>query len=84
MAVMMFKILRLVLNGSLDRFIKSPPWVYCMVVLNQGYFVLGPLTRVAIATTCRSHFHKLNFPHNNKRFLEFNITFFIIIFKLYM
>ena len=35
-------------------------------------------------STCGSHFHKLNFPHNNNHFLIFNITFFTDIFKLYM
>ena len=43
-----------------------------------------PRQREAKATTCGSHFHKLKIPHNNKLFLVFNITFFIIIFKLYM
>ena len=34
--------------------------------------------------TCGNNFHKLKIPHNNKHFLNFNITFFIKIFKLYI
>jgi len=38
----------------------------------------------APVSTCGNDFHELKIPHNNKHFLNFNITFFIKIFKLYM